>query len=259
MSDSDDIYRSALARVKPFEFNETVTRVFDDMIRRSVPGYAQVLELLPTLMRQLANGMPTPQRSFRFYDLGCSLGAGLRAIARGVDTPEQVEFYAAHKAEFIGVDLSAPMIAQAKKLLEPWFSTHKLKLALHQQDLLSYSLQPTDLVLMNFTLQFIELGKRPELIARIYKALQPGGYLVLSEKIRFDDTEVDQAMTRIHHQFKADQGYSELEISQKRDAIENVLVPETVATHVERLQNAGFKVVTSWLQNFQFVSFLAIK
>ena len=115
------------------------------------------------------------------------------------------------------------------------------------------------MVVMNFTLQFIALEQRDGLIDEIYSALASGGGLVISEKISFTDSAVAQTLTELHHQFKADQGYSQLEISQKRDAIENVLIAESLDTHIDRLKRSGFSVVTPWIQNLQFISILAIK
>lgn len=255
MTNSDDIYRAKQNELKPFEFNDSVTRVFDDMIRRSVPGYAQIIEFLPTVVRNLSVQMHATGRSYRFYDLGCSLGAGLLSLAHGVEHSHSK----LKEHSFIGIDSSQPMIAQANENLRPWFQLNGLSLELLTQDILSLEMRSSDLVLMNFTLQFIELSKRASLIGQIYSSLQPGGCLVLSEKIRFDDSRVNSALIDIHHQFKADQGYTELEISQKRDAIENVLIPESIGAHVHRLESAGFSVVTPWLQNLQFISFLAIK
>lgn len=252
---SDNIYKSKIGAVKPFEFNREVTQVFDDMIRRSVPGYAQVLRYLPTLVRTVLKKMPTAAQSQRYYDLGCSLGAGLAAMAEGVDR----SLVTKNAFNFIGLDNSAPMITQAQSLLEPVFDEYELSLELSQQDVLKHKFLPADLVLLNFTLQFIELQKRDALIGDIYTALQPGGYLVLSEKLKFEQPLANDLLTEIHHQFKSDQGYSDLEISQKRDAIDNVLIPETLDDHERRLRAAGFKVVTPWLQNMQFVSILAVK
>jgi len=114
-------------------------------------------------------------------------------------------------------------------------------------------------VLLNFTLQFIPLNQRDTLVEKIFNALNPDGFLVLSEKITLSNTRAEKYLTQIHHQYKSDQGYSQLEISQKRDSIENVLIPETLETHIERLERAGFRLITPWIQNLQFVSVLAIK
>ena len=254
MSNKDQIYQTSTSsnRVKPgsFVFDSRVASVFEDMISRSVPGYQQILEILPTLARQCQKAHENNSQN-NYYDLGCSLGAGMLAMAQGI-TPQT------SNTKLIGIDNSAAMIQEASTNLSA-LESQSLKYELHEQDLLNTELQSGLMVLMNFTLQFIALEQRNTLIERIYQGMLEGGYFVLSEKITFSDETTDQALIDIHHQFKADQGYSQLEIAQKRDAIENVLIPETLDSHITRLKNAGFKVVTPWVQNLQFISILAIK
>ena len=112
---------------------------------------------------------------------------------------------------------------------------------------------------MNFTLQFIAPEARNTLMARIANSLLPGGALILSEKVCFDDTTVNDLHIDMYHAFKSANGYSELEISQKRNALENVLVPDTLDTHQNRLKDAGFSHSTVWFQCFNFASIIAIK
>lgn len=246
-TNKDKIYQldkqSQRTKVGSFVFDERVANVFSDMISRSVPGYQQILRMLPTLTRHFNVS------DANYYDLGCSLGAGMLAMAKGLDTTN---------ANLVGIDNSSAMIAHAKKNLEILDSTH-LNYKLLEQDLLQTEIDSAAVVLMNFTLQFIPLNKRNELVQNIFDGLVNGGCLILSEKIKFKDSATASALTDIHHQYKADQGYSQMEIAQKRDAIENVLIPETLNSHIRRLENAGFGVVTPWVQNLQFISILAIK
>ena len=241
----DKIYQSAHTGVARFQFDARVANVFSDMIARSVPGYLQILELLPTLVRKFR------QDDAQYYDLGCSLGAGMLAMAQGLDTPSKL----------IGIDNSAAMLEQAEAIVaglgETALGQHQPELRC--EDLSDSSIDNAAMVLMNFTLQFIETDKRAPLLRKIFAGLRPNGVLVLSEKIEFEDSLTNQTLIDIHHQYKADQGYSKLEIAQKRDAIENVLIPETLAVHTQRLRSIGFEVVVPWVQNLQFVSILAIK
>ncbi len=246
-SNKDQIYQSSEPEnpTKPgsFVFDKRVALVFNDMISRSVPGYQQILEMLPTLTREFRS------EHSNYYDLGCSLGAGMLAMAEGLSNMS---------VNIIGIDNSSAMIAQAEQNLTI-LDSKNTSYTLLEQDLLHSDIRSAAMVLMNFTLQFVALEKRDQLIQKIYDGLLEGGSLILSEKIKFDDKNTDQALIRIHHQYKADQGYSQMEISQKRDAIENVLIPETLKTHTRRLKSAGFRVVTPWVQNLQFISILAIK
>jgi tRNA (cmo5U34)-methyltransferase len=246
-TNKDQIYRSAQPanRAKPgsFVFDQRVASVFADMISRSVPGYQQILEMLPTLTRQFKVA------DSNYYDLGCSLGAGMLAMSEGLDQMS---------GHIIGIDNSLAMIEQAKQNLTE-LDSKTSRYSLLEKDLLETEIESAAMVLMNFTLQFIPLAQRNALIEKIYAGLLSGGSLVLSEKIKFDNDKTNNALIDIHHQYKADQGYSQMEISQKRDAIENVLIAETLETHTKRLKNAGFSVVTPWVQNLQFISILAIK
>jgi tRNA (cmo5U34)-methyltransferase len=240
----DQLFTKKSVTTGSFKFDGAVAEVFDDMISRSVPGYVQIISLLPTLSRRFA------KENCRYYDLGCSTGAGLLAMAEGVN-----EF----NSTLIGLDNSAAMIEQAKIFTAKIAIQENIDLQLSEADIISTPIDKAAMILMNFTLQFIPLDQRDALIDKIYDGLIPGGALVLSEKIKPSSPEVDQLLTTIHHQFKADQGYSDLEISKKRDAIENVLIPETLEAHKSRLQNAGFSIITPWISNLQFVSILAIK
>ncbi|RBP52642.1 carboxy-S-adenosyl-L-methionine synthase CmoA [Arenicella xantha] len=237
----DQLFRQLTATPGSFTFDHRVASVFEDMISRSVPGYQQILQMLPTLTRQFT------QSDANYYDLGCSLGAGLLAMAEGLK---------GSSATLIGVDNSAAMLAQADNNIS---HLDKFTVRLEQQNIQDCQFERAAMILMNFTLQFIPIEHRTTLLERLYQSLLPGGALVLSEKIKFDDVGTSAALTNIHHQYKFDQGYSELEISQKRDAIENVLIPETLDTHLDRLNQAGFAIATPWVQNLQFVSILAIK
>ena len=241
---NDILYRQKQQKIDAFKFDEHVAQVFDDMIKRSVPGYSQILHFLPTLVRCFKPS------NHHYYDLGCSLGASMLAIAEGLQNKRNT---------IIGVDNSAAMLEQAEPLLQRYKQKHEFNFELQLADIQQFNLLPASMVVMNFTLQFIPLDQRDALINKIWSALVPGGVLVLSEKIQFADSNVYQALTKIHHQYKADQGYSRLEISQKRDAIENVLLPESLDCHVKRLQCAGFSTITPWIQNLQFISIIAIK
>ncbi len=243
----DTIYSTAQDKVSPFRFDAKVAAVFSDMISRSVPSYQPILEMLPTITRRFR--MP----DHNYYDLGCSLGAGLHAMAEGLKpTPG----FSNLNASLIGIDNSSAMLKHAKAHSCPY---DNLTMEFVEQSLLDTQINRAAMVLMNFTLQFIDVEQRQAVISNIYQGLSEGGALILSEKVSFADATTDQTMIDIHHQYKADQGYSRLEISQKRDAIENVLIPETLDTHTQRLKHAGFKVITPWLQNLQFLSILAVK
>lgn len=127
------------------------------------------------------------------------------------------------------------------------------------KSILDLKIKNASVVVLNFTLQFINPKKRMALLKKIYDGMVEGGVLILSEKVEFSDAEVNSLLIDVYHRFKKANGYSELEISQKRTALENVLIPETISKHQERLRKAGFKSADVWFQCFNFMSMLAIK
>jgi tRNA (cmo5U34)-methyltransferase len=243
MAATDRIYAAPLRHVGDFVFDERVVDVFPDMISRSVPGYGSVVAMTV----ELADQFVRPGSSV--YDLGCSLGATTLPISQRI----------AEDAVIYAVDSSPAMIAGlSDRLAGRDYGCRVEPICEDIRGLVMYA-ESADLVIMNFTLQFIPPPERDELIHRIATTLRPGGAFVLSEKICFDDPSQQNLMTSLHHAFKRAHGYSELEIAQKRTALENTLIPETLASHSQRMHRAGFSGVTPWFQCLNFASFLALK
>ena len=226
-----------------FVFDEKVANVFEDMINRSVPGYSTIISMIGLLARQYC----TPGSNV--YDLGCSLGAATETIRTQVPHGDY---------HLIAVDNSSAMVEKLKARLAPPVEGEP-EIDIRCADLLDMNIEQASVVVLNFTLQFIPLHKRKMLINKIYQGMRPGGILILSEKIRFPDEQLDTLFVKTYHTFKEKMGYSKLEISQKRSALENVLIPESLETHKERALEAGFKAIDVWFQCFNFASLVAIK
>jgi len=239
----DRLFAKPLNPVPDFAFNQDVARVFNDMIRRSVPGYPLLVEQISLLATRFAKS------NSLLYDLGCSLGAvtfELRKIK-------------ASGARVIAVDNSAAMLERCRANLALTSKDHPLlPVELVQADILQLKWQPASVVVINFTLQFIPPDQRLCLLQRIRQNLMPGGVLILSEKLRFTDESTEQLLTELHLDFKRKGGYSELEIAQKRDALENVMQPDSLQTHQQRLLQAGFSQVHPWFQCLNFGSILSV-
>ncbi len=225
-----------------FAFTEAVADVFPDMIRRSVPGYETIIGLLGVIARQYA------QPESRIYDLGCSLGAATLSMAAQIRVPG---------VSFVCVDNSAAMTGRCAQIMQRRLPDGHFEVVC--DDIQHVVLENASVVVLNFTLQFLRPEERLAMLGRIYAGLRPGGVLVLSEKLRFADVAEQELITGLHLEFKRANGYSELEISQKRSSLENVLIPDTFEEHVERLQAAGFGQVVKWFQGFNFASLLAVK
>jgi tRNA (cmo5U34)-methyltransferase len=235
----DTIYAGEAAADGEFRFDARVASVFADMIGRSVPGYALTLQMLAVAARRFARA------GTRCYDLGCSLGASTLSIARHAPAGTLV----------IGVDNSPQMLERARAIIDAECLPNPVELRC--EDLRCTALADASLVALNFTLQFVPPAERLPLLAAARAAIRAGGCLVLSEKLAFEDAREQELLIGLHHDFKALQGYSALEIARKRAALENVLVPETLQAHRARLREAGFRHVTVWLQCLNFVSLLA--
>jgi tRNA (cmo5U34)-methyltransferase len=239
----DQLYASALDEIVNFRFDEAVAGVFPDMIQRSVPGYATVISMIGTLAATYA------RPHSRCYDLGCSVGAATLAMRR---------YISANACRIVAVDNAEAMVSRCRQNIDA-SDTGCCPVDLICADIRDISIEQASVVVLNYTLQFIAPEQRDAVIARIYAGLQPGGVLLVAEKIHFADPDIDQDMIELHHEFKRANGYSELEISQKRTALENVLIPETLGVHMERLVRAGFTTPRVWFQCLNFVSMIAVK
>ncbi|TDX98171.1 carboxy-S-adenosyl-L-methionine synthase CmoA [Thiohalophilus thiocyanatoxydans] len=238
----DNIYATPQSMIVDFAFDEKVAGVFPDMIRRSVPGYETVI----TLLGLLAEGYAQPDS--RIYDFGSSLGAATLSMRNRV---------AHDSCRIIAVDNSTAMTERCRQILAQDDSPVEVDVIC--ADIRDIKVERASLVVLNFTLQFIPADERQALLDHIYAGLLPGSALVLSEKLAFEKNSEQQFQTDMHLAFKKANGYSELEISQKRTALEKVLIPDSFETHRKRLQQAGFKDVYQWFQCFNFVSLLAVK
>ena len=238
----DQVYATPLPQVVDFTFNEAVADVFPDMIRRSVPGYETILTLLAVM------GQEFIQPHTHVYDLGCSLGAATLALASRTQ---------AQQVQFVGVDNSPAMVTRCEKVLQRHLPRQPVQVLC--ADIRQLTFKPASVIVLNFTLQFLPPQDRLILLERLYQALVPKGVLILSEKLQFAASDEQAFLTNLYMAFKRANGYSELEISQKRNALEHVLIPDTRDQHIERLKNIGFKQVYQWFQCLSFSSFIAVK
>ena len=226
--------------IADFRFDKEVVKVFDDMVRRSVPGYDSMIQMIGLIARIYG------QDNSNYYDLGSSTGAISLSIALNNKST---------KNQFFAIDNSEEMIRQCKKNLRNKVGN----LRAICEDINQIKIQNASIVVLNLTLQFIDVSLRSGLIKKIYDGLNPGGILIISEKIHFDDQMTQNPITKLHMDFKKENGYSELEIANKRQAIENVLITETTETHLKRLHDCGFNETSCFFQCLNFVSFLSVK
>ena len=236
-SSRDRLYAEVKSDIEGFLFDNKVAAVFEDMIRRSVPGYGTAVAMSGVIAAWYA------QDDTNIYDLGCSLGATTASIQ---------QYQQAQHCSIIAVDNSQSMIDSCREA----FDADDIQFVC--DDIRDIGITNASVVVLNFTLQFIPVSERLELLQKIYRGMIPGGVLILSEKVAFEQHQ-QQLFTDLHHAFKQANGYSDLEISQKRTALENVLLPETLQQHHHRLRQAGYAAAYSWYQCLNFASLIAIK
>ena len=241
-SGKDAIYSQPQQQVDDFSFDQSVAEVFPDMIQRSVPGYNTIIDNIGQIAAQYASENST------IYDLGCSLGAATLAIRRYIKT---------QGCKIKAVDNSAAMVERCKLHLNAFKSDTPVEVIC--DDLQNVKIENASVVVLNFTLQFIEPEQRQSIIDTIFEGMNPGAILILSEKLSHPTEQGNELLIELHHEFKRRNGYSELEISQKRTALENVMRIDTYNTHQQRLESAGFQDVILWFKCFNFASLVAIK
>ena len=201
--------------ITDFKFDKEVVEVFDDMVKRSVPGYDSMIQMIGLIARIYG------QDNTNYYDLGSSTGAITLSIALNNKSKNN---------QFFAIDNSKEMVEQCKKNLQNKVGN----LQAICNDINQVKIQNASIVVLNLTLQFIDVNLRSILINKIYDGLEPGGILIISEKIHFDDAVTQNQITKLHIDFKKENGYSELEIANKRQAIENVLITETKEHHLRK-------------------------
>ena len=226
--------------IADFRFDQDVVKVFDDMVRRSVPGYDSMIQMIGLIARMYG------QDNTNYYDLGSSTGAITLSIALNNKS---------NNNQFFAIDNSKEMVEQCEKTLHNKVDN----LQAICDDINQVKINSASIVVLNLTLQFIDVNLRSNLIKKIYDGLESGGILIISEKIHFDDPVTQNQITKLHMDFKKENGYSELEIANKRQAIENVLITETKEQHLNRLRDCGFVETSCFFQCLNFVSFLSVK
>ncbi len=221
---------------KKFEFDDAVASVFDDMLSRSVPFYSEVQKLIISLI------LAEQADDKKVLDLGSSTAKFLLDLHSKMETKMQLK----------GLDNSQAMLDRAGQKCQAFGADIVLELA----DMITYNYENEDVIVANYTLQFIRPIQRLELVKKIYNGLNDDGVFIFSEKVVFEDKKLDKEMIDIYYEYKKEQGYSEYEISQKREALENVLIPFTIKENIQMCKDAGFQnidTVFQWANSVTFV------
>ena len=240
-STTDRLYRTDSVP-EDFDFNERVVEVFDDMLDRSVPFYQTVIKATAELLEHYLSNGDT------IIDLGCATGTPLLGFAKLLKGKD---------FSFVGLDTSPAMLEKARLKTELYGLEESI--SYHNEDITKLKHPGTGAFILNYTLQVIRPLKRQPLLDLLFDNLKPGGLLILSEKTICDDKRLNRIFIDIHHRFKRENGYSELEIARKREALENILIPFSIQENEMLLRNSGFTAISPFFQWFNFTSFVACK
>ncbi len=233
----DKVFEKSIT--KQFEFDEEVASVFDDMLDRSVPFYKEMLRLTTNFALQyLKDGDIV-------YDLGCSTASTLIELNKKSEC----------SLDLIGIDNSKAMLDRAEKKCK----AYGVDINFVCGDIHEVNFKTSQLIISNYTLQFIRPLQREKLIKKIYDSLDHGGVFIFSEKVISNDNILNKQLIDEYYDFKITQGYSEFEISQKREALENVLIPYTEEENIKMLKDAGFKTCETIFKWVNFATFIAKK
>ncbi|UOG75893.1 carboxy-S-adenosyl-L-methionine synthase CmoA [Hymenobacter tibetensis] len=239
---TDQVFREEIKKASDFKFSAKVASVFDDMVSRSVPYYGEIQRMISELAADYA------QEGTAIYDLGCSTGTTM--IGMDTSVPSDIKF--------VGVDDAAEMLEKCDvKLKEAGLvRPYELQLAdLHQ----GVKIQNASVVVMCLTLQFIRPIYREKLLKTIIEGMVPNGVLILVEKILTEDSVFNRDFIKHYYNYKRRNSYSEMEISQKREALENVLIPYKLSENIHMLREAGFSSCEVFFKWYNFSGLIAIK
>jgi tRNA (cmo5U34)-methyltransferase len=238
----DNVFDQAVDKTSDFKFNNKVAGVFDDMVNRSVPYYGEMQRMLGELT------IDHYQDNSFVYDLGCSTGTTM--LHMNASVPQHIPF--------IGIDESQPMLDKCREKLDAAGISRQVKLEVADLNE-NININNASVVILCLTLQFIRPLNREKLLKQIFDGILPGGVLIVIEKVLAEDSEFNRDFIKYYYDMKRRNNYSELEISQKREALENVLIPYKLSENITLLRNAGFSHCEVFFKWYNFSGFIAKK
>jgi tRNA (cmo5U34)-methyltransferase len=241
----DEVFDNTAARGGDFQFNEEVAHVFDDMLVRSVPFYLEQQGLIEEIAQRFA----TP--GSQVVDLGCSTGTTLIRFARVLDS----------SIKLLGYDNSIPMLDRAKRNSADSGVSDQIEFSYgdFNEDFDDLVIENASVVTLCWTLQFVRPLYRDRLIRKIYEGMADGGVLIVTDKVLTNDSDMNRLFIDFYYDFKRRNHYSEVEISKKREALENVLIPYRLDENFELFRRNGFPTVETFFQWYNFAGFLCVK
>lgn len=241
-----------------FSFDQKVSRVFDDMAQRSIPGYQQTMAMIIELsVSYLFEREKQHNKNLVFYDLGCSTGNLLFLLQKRLKT---LDFF--QKSSLNGIDSSLEMIKIAREKQQTWKKNDSISIHFVESHLLDFLLtlpEKADCIFLNYTLQFIKPSLREKVLKQIHQTLKKNGLFFLSEKVIEQSESLTKSFEAQHFLFKKKQCYSDLELAAKKESLENILIPQSVENHLKQIQSSGFSQTAIMSKWYNFATIVAIK
>lgn len=239
---SDTIFKPRIEKSTDFKFDDAVVNVFDDMVVRSVPFYMEFQRMITEIARDYAK----PGTSL--YDLGCSTGTTMLSLNTVLDDA----------VRFVGVDNSPQMLESCRSNFTQMGVSRSYELL--EADLNKpVDLKNASVAILCLTLQFVRPINRSRLLKQIHDQLNPGGCIIVIEKVLGESTEFNRQFIKYYYDMKRRNNYDDMEISQKREALENVLIPYKPGENIQQLQEAGFHSCEIFFKWHNFAGFVALK
>jgi tRNA (cmo5U34)-methyltransferase len=245
MSKQDNIFAEATQAVGDFNFGEKTAEVFDDMLDRSVPMYRELQRMLGEIAAAFA------ESGSAVYDLGCSTGITLETLRGAIVA-------AGRQVKLVGLDYSQPMLDRARDRFMGLPKDERPQLS-HADLNQGCVIENASVVVLNLTLQFVRPLYRDTLIRQIADGVNANGCLILVEKVLSADSLLNRMFIKFYYDMKRRNGYSDMEIAQKREALENVMIPYRIEENTELLKRNGFKAVDTFFKWYNFAGLVAVK
>jgi tRNA (cmo5U34)-methyltransferase len=238
----DTLFSEQRSDVRDFDFGKDTAVVFDDMLNRSVPYYTEMQRMIGEISVDYAVD------GTRVYDLGCATCNAFFELDRVL--PKEMKF--------VGVDFSSEMLGQAREKIatQGFKRDHELICADLNDEI---EIKNASVVIMNLTLQFIRPVRRHLVMSNIARGMVPGGCLLVVEKVLSKDSKINRSFIKYYYDFKERNGYSKMEIAQKREALENVLIPYRLEENYELFLSSGFSFCDVFFKWYNFCGMIAVK
>lgn len=242
MAETDRIFQDDIQKVTDFKFGSAVATVFDDMVNRSVPFYSEIQRMMAELTADFA------KPGTDVYDLGCATGTSM--IGMNAMIPGDIRF--------VGIDDSPEMLEKCRVKLNEAGLQRPLELRVADLNK-SVEIDNASVVVLCLTLQFVRPISREKLLKAVFNGLNEGGALILVEKILAEDSFFNREFINHYYDYKRRNHYSDMEIAQKREALENILIPYKLSENITLLLETGFAHCEVFFKWYNFAGLVAVK